>query len=119
VSADAPSTFGSRLRQLRRQAGLTQRDLAQRTGLDFSYLSKLENDRVKPAAADTIVRISRELGVSEEELLALTGKIPSDVRLAVGSTRAAQRFLLAAQQLRLTEAEWDQMVMSLQRLRSD
>src|SRR5437868_386185 len=68
-------TFGERLKQLRREAGVTQRRLAETTNLDFSYISKLENDRNPPPAADTIVRICEALNIPAERLLALKGTI--------------------------------------------
>ena len=33
-------TFGQRIRRLRRSRGLTQRQLAEQLGIDFTYLSK-------------------------------------------------------------------------------
>ena len=114
----APS-FGPALRDLRRHAGLSQRELAERAALDFSYISKLENGRLPPPAADTVVSISRVLGVPPEELLALTGKIPSEVQQAVSTTPGAQRFLLEAQRLGLTEEEWEHMADTLRHLRSE
>ncbi len=113
------TTFGTALRNLRRAAGISQRDLADRIGLDFSYISKVENDRLPPPAADTIVAICQVLGVHAEELLALTGKIPSDVQKTVSGSKAAQSFLREAQQLDLTDDEWEAMMHSLRRLRSD
>jgi transcriptional regulator with XRE-family HTH domain len=41
-------TFGERLRQLRRERQMNQRALAERAGIDFTYLSKLENGRMAP-----------------------------------------------------------------------
>ena len=35
--------FPERLRALRKQAQLSQRDLAQRVGVDFTYLSKIDS----------------------------------------------------------------------------
>jgi transcriptional regulator with XRE-family HTH domain len=109
--------FGEVLREKRRAAGISQRRLAERVGLDFSYISKLENGRLPPPAADTIVDICRVLGARPEELLALTGKLPSGVQETVGTSEAAQEFLQEARQMRLTDAEWQQMVRSLKRLR--
>ena len=40
-------TLGTRLKELRRKARLTQRQLAGRVGVDFSYVSKMENDRLE------------------------------------------------------------------------
>src|SRR5690348_3299277 len=41
-SAPMPPEFGPALRDRRRAAGLSQRELATRIGLDFSYISKVE-----------------------------------------------------------------------------
>jgi transcriptional regulator with XRE-family HTH domain len=38
-------TFGERLRELRKAKGLNQKELADKVGIDFTYLSKLENGR--------------------------------------------------------------------------
>jgi transcriptional regulator with XRE-family HTH domain len=111
------TTFGVALRARRRAAGMTQRDLAEQSGLDFSYISKLENDRLPPPAADTVVTLCRILGIPAEELLSLTGKIPSDVQATLSTSVNAQRFLSEARQMRLTDAEWSDLVRSLRRLR--
>jgi transcriptional regulator with XRE-family HTH domain len=111
--------FGDTLRELRRGAGLSQRELADRTGLDFSYISKIENERLPPPAADTIVTICNVLGVPAEELLMLTGKIPLEVRQALSTNRGAQRFLLEAKRMSLTDQEWERMAAELRQLRGD
>lgn len=110
-------SFGAALRARRRAAGLSQRELAECTGLDFSYISKVENGRLPPPAADTVVTICRVLGVPAEELLALVGKLPSDIQQTVGTSRAAQSFLRETQQMGLTDEEWDRMARALQELR--
>lgn len=111
------NTFGAALRQKRRAAGLTQRDLAERTNLDFSYISKLENGRLPPPAADTVVLICQHLGVPPSELLALTGKLPSAVQQTIGTSPTAQEFLREAQEMGLSDEEWKKMVRSLRDLK--
>ena len=111
-------TFGQKLRAVRRGAKVTQRELAKAVKVDFSYISKLENDRLPPPAADTIQAICYELEVDPNELLALTGKLPSDVQKTVGKSSAAQRFLREAQQLSLSDDEWEEMLKSLHQIRS-
>jgi len=110
-------TFGQKLRALRRVASITQRRLAERVGVDFSYISKLENDRLPPPAADTILKICEVLGIPPEELLAHSGKIPVQVQQSIGSSPAAIQFLRNAQEMKLSEAEWEQLSEQLKRLR--
>lgn len=108
-------TFGSALRAARRAAGVTQRELAERARLDFTYISKLENDRIPPPAADTAVLLCSILGIPAEELLALTHKLPSEVQHLLSSSAAAQEFLRAAAERGLSDADWKR----LSRLLSD
>lgn len=110
-------TFGTKLRAYRRQANISQRELAEKTGIDFSYISKLENDRIPPPSADTIVKICNVLGIDPHELLAITGKLPSDIRSEITTREGAQRFLREAQELSLSDEEWEAMVRSLRKLR--
>ena len=92
-------SFGSLLRQHRRAAGLTQRELAEKAHLDFSYISKLENNRLPPPAADTVVSLCSILGVPADDLLALAGKLPSAIEENIGTSVSAQAFLREAQGL--------------------
>ncbi len=112
-------TFGKRLRALRRAVSISQRELASRVGVDFSYISKIENGRLPPPAAETIVKICEVLGVGPDELLAVTGKIPPGVEQSIGSSPAAIRFLRNAQAMELEEVEWLQLDEYLKQLRSE
>lgn len=111
--------FGEALRDLRQSAGLSQRELANKAGLDFSYISKVENERVPPPAADTIVKLCEIMGAAPERLLSLTGKMPSDVQQTVSGSPAAQEFLREAHRIGLTDKEWKALQQSLQSLRGD
>jgi D-3-phosphoglycerate dehydrogenase len=108
------TSFGAALRQFRLGAGLNQRELAALVGLDFSYISKLENDRLPPPAADTVVALCRALHVEPEELLALIGKLPSQMRQVVSTNKAALAFLREAQRMELTDDVWKNLTHSLQ-----
>ncbi len=112
-------TFGEALKTLRREANVSQRTLADRVGVDFSYISKVENGHLPPPAADTVVRICEMLGVPPERLLSLTGKLPTEVREAVGGSPAAQQFMRSAQQLGITETEWLHLGEEMRRLREE
>ena len=111
-------TFGQRLRQLRHSAEFTQRELAKAAGLDFSYISKVENDRNPPPAADTVVRLCKAMKIPAEALLALTAKLPSDVHETVSANEAAQEFLRETHRLRLTDDDWRHLSREARRIRS-
>lgn len=110
-------TFGQALRDLRRSKGVSQRQLAEKVGVDFSYISKIENDRLPPPAADTIVKICKALEVQPDTLLALTGKIPTEIKDTISSSPAAMQFIRNARSLDLTEQEWAELTRQLKRLR--
>ncbi len=60
--------FGDRIRELREQAGLTQWQIAERTGVSNTYISALESGR-KPAPPHAIVTaLATCLETSEDEL---------------------------------------------------
>lgn len=71
--------FGERVRELRKAHGMSQRGLAERAGIDFTYLSKIENGRIEPPSEDVIRRVAAELNVSADELIVLADKLPSDL----------------------------------------
>jgi HTH-type transcriptional regulator, competence development regulator len=70
-------SFGELIRQARKDKGLSQRELAKLIGLNFTYLSKLENDRADyPPKEDVIRSLGKNLDLNEEELIFLAGRIP-------------------------------------------
>ena len=100
-------------------AGLSQRELARRAGLDFSYISKMENERIPPPAADTIVKLCEIMGIAPERLLSMTGKIPSDVQESVSASPAAQEFLREAHRVGITDEDWKILKQGLSKLRRE
>jgi transcriptional regulator with XRE-family HTH domain len=71
--------FGQRLRELRKAKGLSQKHLAGKADIDFTYLSKVENSRMSPPSEKTILALAKALDADSDELLALANKIPSDL----------------------------------------
>jgi transcriptional regulator with XRE-family HTH domain len=60
--------FGSVLRQRRMRAGMTQECLAQRLGIDRSYLSRLECGHGHDLSHHVARRVAAELHLTMEEL---------------------------------------------------
>jgi transcriptional regulator with XRE-family HTH domain len=100
------SEFGRVLREQRRTAGLSQRQLAELVGVDYSYLSKLENGRTPPPAVDTIERLADALGGLLDELLAAARKLPSEIDGAVARCVDAVRFFRLATAMELSGEDW-------------
>ena len=93
--ADGPATetFGERIQRLRREQKLTQREVAQKLGIDFTYLSKLENGRGEPASEELVLKLADILGTDAEELLALAGRVPGELRQRAQDDVEFARFL--------------------------
>ena len=71
--------FGKKLRELRSQAHLTQRELAQKIGVDFTYLSKIENGVLPPPSEKVLLLLAEVLNADRDELFALAGRVPTDI----------------------------------------
>lgn len=71
-------TFGKRIRDLRLQKRMAQRDLAELVEIDFTYLSKIENNKVPPPSEEVIHKLANRLNVGAEELLSLAAKVDAD-----------------------------------------
>lgn len=107
--------FGDYLRELRKQAGLSQRELAQQAGIDFTYLSKIENSRVDPPGEATMRALARALGADPEDLLARARKMPRDLKqlVAQGSSEKA-RLLRRIAQTPMTPERVERMLRMLE-----
>ncbi|MFZ5477877.1 MAG: helix-turn-helix domain-containing protein [Myxococcota bacterium] len=81
-------TFGPFLRTRRealfaRDRAFSVRRVAQRVGVEPSYLSKVERGEQPPPSEATIVALARELGEDPDVLLALAGKVSRDLQAVI------------------------------------
>ena len=65
---DITVRFGTRVRELRRQTGLSQEDFAAECGLDRTYISGIERGK-RNVALKNIEAIAKALKVSISELM--------------------------------------------------
>jgi transcriptional regulator with XRE-family HTH domain len=112
-------TFGQLLRKHRRAAKLSQEELAKKGGVDFTYVSKLENDRVRPPSEETIVRFCKALKIDSDEFLFAAHRVPADIGSAMVSSKSALQFLRTAETMQLSEGEWLKLSSALKNLRDD
>ena len=71
--------FRLRIRELRDEAGLSLRHVAARVGVDFSYLSKIENGVLPPPSEAVIARLAEVLQTDKDGLMGLAEKVPADL----------------------------------------
>ncbi|WP_260392476.1 helix-turn-helix domain-containing protein [Empedobacter falsenii] len=74
-------TLGQKIRELREQAGLKQRELAYQLGIGEGFLSKVENDQ-KPLKREDLTKLNElfKTPIEELESLWLANKVYSIVR---------------------------------------
>jgi HTH-type transcriptional regulator, competence development regulator len=108
-------SFGRFIREARERrqgddVSFSLRQVAQRIGVEPAYLSKVERDEVAPPSEATIVRLARELDEDPDVLLAMAGKISSDLAATI-----RKRPRLFAQLIRELKAMPDHAILRLVR----
>ena len=79
-------TFGERIRELRQGKHLTLRDLAADVNVTFTYLSKIENQKLSYGefpSEEMILKLAKALEADPDELMLLAEKIPDAIRQRV------------------------------------
>lgn len=76
------------LKKYRRIAGLTQEELARKSGVDVTLISRFERGHRRRLSYDNIVRLARALNLEPEELVPVMPKAAKAARDA-GSKDAA------------------------------
>ena len=71
--------FGATIRELREEKRIGLRQFARTIGVSATYLSKIERSEMPPPAEDRVKEIARLLDQDPDELLALAGKVASDL----------------------------------------
>lgn len=80
--------FGDAVRRLREaraesEQGYSLRQVAMRCGITPAYLSRIERGEVAPPGEETLIKLAREIGEDSDVLLAMAGKISTDLRAVI------------------------------------
>lgn len=73
------SDFGKYLRETRKGV-ITQRELANKVGIGYPYISKIENNIEPPPSDDVLIKLALTIGVDIDEMFIQAGKIPKDLK---------------------------------------
>ncbi len=63
------SLLGRRIKEIRKQKGFTQEQLAIKAGVAYTTLTKVENEAIKNPSFKTVVAIAKGLEVDVNELI--------------------------------------------------
>jgi transcriptional regulator with XRE-family HTH domain len=63
---------GDRIGDLRTNLGMTKRELSQKTGIDASQITRIENGTLKTISSDYLIKLAKELKTSTDYILGLT-----------------------------------------------
>jgi transcriptional regulator with XRE-family HTH domain len=82
------TAFGEHVRELREKRRANDpryslRQVAGRVGIEPTYLSKLERGELAPPSEETTLKLAQELGEDPDVLLALAGKVSSDLQAII------------------------------------
>jgi transcriptional regulator with XRE-family HTH domain len=63
------SSIGENIKKRRTKIGLSQEDFAQKSGVKYTTLTKIETGVIKTPSVAIVAKIAKTLGVSIEDLL--------------------------------------------------
>jgi HTH-type transcriptional regulator, competence development regulator len=96
--------FGKTIRVGRQTKQISLRRFAEMVGMSPTYLSKVERGELPPPAEEKVVAIARALDRDPDELLALAGRVASDLSQIIRRhPRELATFLRAANGLSASE----------------
>lgn len=97
-------TFGQKIKRLRKAKKITQSELADSVGVDFTYISKIENDKgIRLPAESTIRKLAIFLETDAEELILLAKKVPQNFQETIVEDKLAVNFLRVFPKLNKTQ----------------
>ena len=72
-------SFGALVRRQREAKEIGLREMAKKIGVSPTYLSKVERDEFPPPVEEKVRKIAEIIGHDPDELLALAGRVASDL----------------------------------------
>jgi transcriptional regulator with XRE-family HTH domain len=96
--------FGAFIRRQREEKEIGLREMAKKIGVSPTYLSKIERDEFPPPTEDKVRKIAEIIGEDADELLAMAGRVASDLTAIIRERpREMADFLRAAKGLRAAD----------------
>mgnify|MGYP001596870867 CR=1 FL=1 len=68
-SQNNSQNIGDKIKQLRNKQGLTQDELARKSNLPYTTLTKIETNVITKPSIQTVMKIAKGLGIGIDELI--------------------------------------------------
>ena len=105
--------FADRLKCDREAAGLTVRQLAQVSGISFSYITKIEKGRYSSGISPAIIQaLAKSLEADDLEYLYLSGVVPSPLNSLIAEEKS-RYFVRKLLETSPTDAAWESLQAAL------
>lgn len=109
ADADDNETLGEVVRNLRKEKHLTQAALARAVGVDESYISKIEANKLSYTPSEETLRlIARETDSDPLRLLSLAKKAPEEMK-AIAHSEQAREFFSLLRGNRVETDDWEDL----------
>ena len=106
--------LGKLIRKLRKNKGLSLRNLAEKVDISFVNIAHIENDRVK-TSKKTIIQLAKALDHDVDELLAKAETIGDDIEeIILKQPTALPAFLRSAKNL--SAAQWNELTRQVEKI---
>lgn len=111
--AGSTENLGTVVRRLRKEARLTQSVLAEACGVDESYISKIESNKLSYTPSEETLRLmAQKLEADPLHLLSLAKKAPEEMKAAADSEEARDFFSLLRNS-RIDNDDWQDLTNTL------
>lgn len=104
--SEKKKNLGATIRRLRKEMGLTQSALAESIGVDESYISKIEADKLSYTPSEETLRLAaKKLDIDPLQLLSLAEKAPEEMR-EIAKSKQAREFFSLVRTSRISSDDW-------------
>ncbi|MBV6717223.1 helix-turn-helix transcriptional regulator [Paenibacillus chitinolyticus] len=95
--------FGECLKESRKKTGMKQSELAEKVGVSFTYISKLERGKEDPPSEEICIRLAKALGEDPFLITVRAGRVPTEFQQILMNDKAAFNYLI--QKVKAMEAK--------------
>jgi transcriptional regulator with XRE-family HTH domain len=110
----AMSEFAELLKVSRKEKRISQRKLGDLAGIDFTYISKMENGTQGPPSEEVIRKIAEVLEMDPHKLILSANKIPSDYQESIFKNKDVEELHILLRKIqnptRINNEKWKKMI---------